>query len=85
MSEINELHIALDAGYRDGQADAYKEITSLRSQLNEAREALKPFAEALENVKGKYGDDSNIGFWLRVGDLKRARSFLSKTEGKKDE
>jgi hypothetical protein len=41
MSDITELEIALDAGYRDGQADAAAEISALKEKLNEAREIME--------------------------------------------
>lgn len=73
-----------------GRVQSYAQswsLTSLRSQLNEAREALKPFAAAFEQMRDAFKAHDEVHIWntgaeahITVGDLKRARDFLDKTE-----
>lgn len=62
-------------------------ITALRKRVEELEEALKPFAKA-GGVKlcGEWRDDERFGhtdvtFYLTFGDLRRARSLLSRKGG----
>lgn len=66
------------------------EIAKLRAELEEAREALKPFAEFLGYLTtemrphhmDRRSDDDGVplvtGAQLTMGDLRRARAFLDK-------
>lgn len=81
MTHINELEIALDAGYRDGQADAAVEIDRLKSELREARELIQAILDwadfALNNPEVfKIGGVKN----LTGPAFDEARAFLTKGE-----
>ena len=75
MADINELEVALEAGYGHGQADAAAEIETLKAELKEAREIIEYCAEThdagrhdgLPEDCPAHGADS---MWLR------ARAFL---------
>lgn len=71
----------------DSQAELHFRIQELEKERAEMLKALKPFADAIEHLKGGYADADNVAIWdtgaenhIRVGDLKRARAFLNKTE-----
>jgi hypothetical protein len=79
MSDINELEIALEAGYGHGQADAAAEISALKEKLNEAREIIADMMPAA--LSGLMIDEPNTLAGYNDPRLSRARAFLENANG----
>jgi hypothetical protein len=65
-------------------------ISRLTRERDEALEALKPFAEALDDISGEPDAlddqciwDTNASNQIKVGDLRRARSVLQSSSDRK--
>lgn len=62
-------------------------VAWMRAQLDEACEALAPFAEAASSYDPDEGDGKNVA-WAHdftIGSLRRARAVYEKIEGGGDE
>lgn len=80
------FNLLLDAADRISQQDA--ELERVRREVEEARAALKPFAERaarFDDIPGIYRCNDNVELWqdgnwrcdLTVGDLRKARSAIA--------
>jgi hypothetical protein len=84
MADINELEIALDAGYRDGQADAAAEISALKEKLNEARKIIRdtPVLKIDIKVARMRAELEAIEYTKKLVEWDtRARTFLESADG----
>jgi hypothetical protein len=79
MADINELEIALEAGYGHGQADAAAEISALKEKLNKAREIIADMMPAA--LSGLMIDEPNTLAGYNDPRLSRARAFLENANG----
>jgi hypothetical protein len=78
-------------GQEDGGAilrdcrEAATEIAALRRELEEAREALEPFAEAAHSYDPNEGDGDDIAWShdFTIGSLRRARAAIRNLAGEK--
>jgi len=80
--QINELEIALEAGYQHGQADAAAELSRLQAEIAEAREIMLAvladnaqamplgLADCIDNTGEPYQSQSFADL------MTRARAFL---------
>ena len=75
----------LDDRTRGTAIDAATEIASLRRELEEAREALEPFAEAAHSYDPDEGDGDDIAWShdFTIGSLRRARAAIRNLVGEK--
>lgn len=77
-------------GYPSIMAQQAAEISSLRSKLDEAREALEPFADVDGDGDEDFPDDApvvikfgrTIFYPIKLGDFRRARRALASLEGR---